>query len=90
MKIKPSDFEGFEEQLKAINVESLQALRETAYILVNEDGLKLPFLDSELDMGIAAKFLTNPTKIETIDDLYEFLHLNKSLPVKYLLTFVPH
>lgn len=32
-----------EDDLKTINVDSVKALEETTYILVNEDGLKLPF-----------------------------------------------
>lgn len=39
-------------------------------------------------MGVAAKFIQNPTRIDTMDDLYDFLHLSKGLPVKYLLTKV--
>jgi hypothetical protein len=43
LRIDPRDFLENEDELKKINVESAKALEETAYILVNEDGLKLPF-----------------------------------------------
>jgi hypothetical protein len=43
LKIDPKDFMENEDDLKRINVDSVKALEETAYILVNEDGLKLPF-----------------------------------------------
>ena len=29
------------------------------------------------------------TKIDSVDDLYDFLHLGKDLPVKYIFTLVP-
>ena len=43
MKVDPKDFEGKEEALqKAFNIQSLDDLKNTAYILINEDGFKLP------------------------------------------------
>jgi hypothetical protein len=85
MQMDPKSFDA--ESLRVLNLESTEDL---AYVVVNEDGLKLPFNKDELDMGIVAKFLANPTKIDTIDDLYDFLHLNKGLPVKYIFTMVNH
>jgi len=52
-----------ENELMKINVESVKALEETAYILVNEDGLKLPFQRDSADPGIAFKFLQNVPRI---------------------------
>jgi hypothetical protein len=43
LRIDPRDFFENEDELKKLNVESVKALEEIAYILVNEDGLKLPF-----------------------------------------------
>lgn len=63
LRIDPTDFLENEDELKKINVESVKALEETAYILVNEDGLKLPFLRESADPGIASKFLQNVTRI---------------------------
>ena len=53
MTIDPNDFENESELLRQLRIPSLEALKDTTYILVNEDGIKLPFAKNEVDMGIA-------------------------------------
>ena len=40
-----------------LNIDSMEELQETAYILVNEDKLKLAQLRSQADPAISYKFL---------------------------------
>jgi len=88
-KLDPRDFKLDVGLLKKLNIDSIDTLEDTEYILVNEDGLKLPFSSNEVDSAIAFKFILNPTKIHTTEDLFDFLHLSKDLPVKYIFTTVP-
>lgn len=69
MKIDPKNFQNESAQslLKVLHIDSLEQLLQTEYILVNEDGIKLPFESDEADAAIAFKFLQNPLKIESID-----------------------
>ena len=60
-----------------LNIDSIEELRETAYILVNEDKLKLVQLRNEVDVAISYKFLQNPLQVDKIDDLYDLLDVNK-------------
>lgn len=57
------------------------------YILVNSDGLKLPvggrLEGSCLPSSIPIKFVQNPIKVETEDDLFDLLDKNRRSPVKY-------
>lgn len=47
-------------------------LRDTSYIIVNEDRMKLPISKSDQRYsGIAYKFVMNPERIDNLDDLYE-------------------
>jgi hypothetical protein len=61
----------------------MSELGNTDYILINEDGLRLPMSKHESDAAIAVKFISNPVQINSIDDLYELLDLGKGLPTKY-------
>lgn len=89
--IDPEDFtaQADQECLRNLHIDSKADLEETSYILVNEDGLKLPFQEGDADTAIGLKFLDNPIKVHTLDDLYEVLHLSKDLPVKYIFTLCP-
>ena len=73
-----------------LNIGSIEELQETAYILVNEDRLKLTQLRSQADPAISYKFLQNPHQIHSIDDLYDLLDANKDLPVKYFMMKKQH
>ena len=53
--------------LKVLHIDSIEQLLQTEYILVNEDGIKLPFETDDADTAIAFKFLQNPFKIESMD-----------------------
>ena len=59
--IDPSDFENDAELVRTqLNADSIEELQETAYILVNEDRLKLAQLRGQADPAISFKFLQNP------------------------------
>jgi hypothetical protein len=42
------------------NIDSLEELLETGYIIVNEDGIRLPQPAEESDISIALRFIQNP------------------------------
>jgi len=77
----------FKEQqcLKFLHVDSVDELKETAYILVNEDGLRLPQPAEGGDVGVSEMFLRNPTQISNIDELYDLFDLNRGNSTKYIL-----
>ena len=84
--IDPADYENEAELLRTqLNIESTEELHETAYILVNEDTLKLAQQRNHADPAISFKFLQNPLQVNSIDDLYDLLDINKELPVKYFM-----
>jgi len=85
-KLHPSDFTSSEGLKEALNIEAREELENTEYILINEDGLRLPMSQGEADAAIAFKFMQNPSQVNNIDDLYELLDLGKGLPIKYFIT----
>ena len=86
-KIDPKEFKEHSDALKTIfNMESADELAEMSYILINEDGIKLPQgRDGTADPAISFKFLQNPVQIHDVDDLYEIFELNKDTPHKYFI-----
>ena len=72
------------DDLRALNIGSSDELQETGYILINEDGLKLP-QPIVGDIGIAELFLRNPVQVTSIDDLFDLLEINQGNPTKYCL-----
>ena len=68
----------------ALNVESVNELMQTSYILINEDRMKLPQPKEDADPAISFKFLENPLKVDNLDDLYDLLDLHKNEPHKYV------
>ena len=75
------------------HIPSLSALAEYESIVINGDGMKLPILPRDKDQGVSAaiayKFLLNPTRIDSVDDLYEAFDVNKGTNVKYVLVYNP-
>lgn len=59
-------------------------LCDVDYILVNEDGLKMPMPKSARDIGIAIKFIQNPVQIGTREELYDLLDENRGNSTKYV------
>jgi hypothetical protein len=72
--------------LQKFNVSSVEELKETGYILINEDGLRLPQPLQDADISVAEMFLRNPVQISSSDELYDLFDLNRGNPTKYLLT----
>ena len=60
-----------------------EELAETAYIVVNEDGLRMP-CDGN-DSVLARKFIENPVQVGSVDDLYDLMEMNIGNPTKYVL-----
>jgi hypothetical protein len=94
-KLRASDFKGAHiEQLQKLGIQDYAALNDTLYLLVNEDMLKLAVRGrlsrsdrtADIPLPLLRKFVTNPFKIETKDDLFDLLDLNRGTPIKYLLT----
>lgn len=56
-------------------------------MVVNEDGMKLAV--TGVEDAIAYKFVSNPTKIADLDELYDALEVNKGTNVKYLVICNP-
>ena len=57
-QIDPADYENDMDVIRGqFNIDSIEELQETAYILVNEDKLKLTQLRSQADPAISYKFL---------------------------------
>jgi hypothetical protein len=71
--------------LKKLHVDSVEELKETGYILVNEDGLKLPQPLEDADFSVSEMFLRNPTQITNMDELYDLFEMNKENPTKYIV-----
>ena len=64
-------------------IESFEELKDTEYIVINEDNLRLPMNRETADAAIAFKFIQNPALITSEDELYDLLDLGKDLPVKF-------
>ena len=62
---------------------------QVKYIVVNEDGMKMPVTHSDEEGAIAFKFLLNPTKIADLDELYDALEINRDTNVKYVVICNP-
>ena len=72
------------DDLRTLNIGSKEELLETGYILINEDGLKLP-QPIDGDIGIAELFIRNPVQVSSLDDLFDLLEINQGNPTKYCL-----
>ena len=89
--MKTSDFnsdEGVKILKETFNIDSVEELNDIFYIVVNEDKMKLPIggrSDGSINVSssIPLKFVTNPTRIEDEEQLFEILDLNRGSPSKY-------
>ena len=66
----------------------LEEWKGVSYIVVNEDGLKMPAFHGD-GSAIPFKFLMNPTKIDNLDDLFDALEVNRGNNVKYVMICNP-
>ena len=67
-----------------LNVESVHELSETGYVLINQDGMKLPQARGNADPAISFKFIENPIAVNDLDDMYDLFDLHKNEPHKYI------
>lgn len=96
-KLYAKDFKGADniELLKNVfNVDSYEQLNNTFYILVNQERSKLPIggrLSNEHPpSSVPCKFVTNPLKAQTEDDIFDLLDANKHQPIKYFIIYNPN
>ena len=92
-KINAQDFKDpkYKKLLKDMfNIDSYEELNDIFYIIVNEDKMKLPVGGRLSGQGVAAvssqipiKFVTNPLRIGTEDELFDLLDANRGQPIKY-------
>jgi hypothetical protein len=64
------------------NIDSYEELSDINYIIVNQDKLKLPvggkLSGEEVSANIPIKFITNPDRVNTEDELFDILDANKN------------
>lgn len=65
-------------------MESVHELNDTAYVLVNEDKMKMPQPRDTADPSISFKFIENPIQIDSIDDLYDLFDVHRGESHKYV------
>lgn len=66
------------------HIDNLEELSQTGYILINEDGLRLPQPAEDADSSVSEMFLRNPVQISNLDELYDLLEMNAKNPTKYI------
>lgn len=94
--IRAKDFKEHPEVLKeTFGIESYAELNDLHYVVVNVDKMKLPVggrfsKETSVPSSIAIKFVTNPIRINTEDELFELLDANRNQPIKYFLMLNPN
>jgi hypothetical protein len=76
--------EDMENLHKHFHIENRDELKQTAYILINEDQLKLPQSIEGVDSSVSEQFIINPAIVTNMDDLYDLFEANKGTPTKYI------
>ena len=76
--------EDMENLQKHFHIENREELKQTAYILINEDQLKLPQSIEGVDSSVSEQFIINPAIVTNMDDLYDLFEANKGAPTKYI------
>ena len=72
---------------QALNVDSIHELEDTAYILINEERMKLPQPNEGTDPSISSKFIQNVIQVSDIDELYDLLDLHRGEAHKYAFMY---
>ena len=73
---------------KNFNLSGEDEFKEVSHILINEDGMKIPIHKNDsTSSAIGFKFVTNPTPIDNLDDLFDAFEINKDTNVKYVVIF---
>ena len=97
-KLNAKDFRSAE-SMKIVqdkfNIVSYEELNDILYIIVNQDKMSLPIGgrfggQSEISSSIPIKFVTNPLRITSEDELFDLLDANRGSPVKYFFIVNPN